>query len=44
MAKAQAVAYYLRGLANTKYSPLLSAVRRAVYTYIELVLLYGVEV
>jgi ribonuclease HI len=42
-AKAQAVAYHLRGLANTKYGPLPSAVRRAVRACIEPVLLYGAE-
>lgn len=40
-AKAQAVAYRLRGLTNTKHGPLPSAVRSAVRACVESVLLYG---
>ncbi|KAH6957467.1 hypothetical protein DER45DRAFT_458456, partial [Fusarium avenaceum] len=40
-AKAQAVAYHLRGLANTVYGPLPSAVRSAVRACVEPVLLHG---
>ena len=43
IAKAQAVAHHLRGLANTKHGPLLSAMQRAVRAYIELELLHGVK-
>lgn len=42
-AKAQVVAYHLKGLANTKHGPLPSAVRRAVRACIEPVLLHGSE-
>ena len=41
--KAQAVAYHLRGLSNTKHGPLPAAVRSAVRACIEHVLLYGAE-
>ncbi|RKK61792.1 hypothetical protein BFJ69_g17090 [Fusarium oxysporum] len=40
-AKAQAVAYHLRGLTNTKHGPLPAAVRSAVRACIEPVLLHG---
>ncbi|KAL6402749.1 transposase [Ilyonectria robusta] len=43
-AKAQAVAYHLRGLTNTIHGPLPSAVRSAVRACVEPVLLYGTEV
>ncbi|KAL9572092.1 hypothetical protein ACKAV7_003809 [Fusarium commune] len=42
-AKAQAVAYYLQGLTNTKHGPLPAAVRSAVRACIEPVLLHGSE-
>ena len=42
-AKAQAVAYHLRGLTNTKHGPLPAAVRSAVRACVEPVLLYGTE-
>ncbi|KAM6508463.1 hypothetical protein FALCPG4_19002 [Fusarium falciforme] len=42
-AKAKAVAYHLRGLANTKHGPLPSAVRSAVRACVEPVLLHGAE-
>ncbi|KAM4058241.1 endonuclease-reverse transcriptase domain-containing protein [Hirsutella rhossiliensis] len=42
-AKAQVVAYHLKGLANTKHGPLPGAVRRAVRACIEPVLLHGAE-
>jgi ribonuclease HI len=42
-AKAQAVAYHLRGLTNTRHGPLPSAVRRAVRACVEPILLYGAE-
>ncbi|OBS20651.1 hypothetical protein FPOA_06995 [Fusarium poae] len=42
-AKAQAVAYHLRGLANTVHGPLPSAVRSAVRACVEPVLLHGSE-
>jgi ribonuclease HI len=42
-AKAQAVAYHLRGLTNTKRGPLPAAVRSAVRACVEPVLLYGAE-
>lgn len=42
-AKAQAVAFHLKGLANTQHGPLPSAVRRAVCACVVPVLLYGVE-
>jgi ribonuclease HI len=42
-AKAQAVAYHLRGLTNTKHGPLPAAVRSAVRACVEPVLLYGAE-
>lgn len=42
-AKAQAIAYHLRGLTHTKHGPLPSAVRRAVRVCVEPVLLYGSE-
>ncbi|TXB95648.1 hypothetical protein FocTR4_00013675 [Fusarium oxysporum f. sp. cubense] len=42
-AKAQAVAYHLRGLTNTKHGPLPAAVRSAVRACIEPVLLHGSE-
>jgi hypothetical protein len=42
-AKAQAVAYHLRGLTNTKHGPQPSAVRSAVRACVEPVLLYGAE-
>ncbi|KAF5255387.1 hypothetical protein FOXYS1_14210 [Fusarium oxysporum] len=41
VAKAQAVAYHLRGLTNTKHGHLPSAVRSAVRACVEPVLLYG---
>ncbi|RKK08478.1 hypothetical protein BFJ66_g17778 [Fusarium oxysporum f. sp. cepae] len=43
-AKSQAVAHHLRGLTNTIHGPLPSAVRSAVRTCVEPVLLYGTEV
>ncbi|KAM6513286.1 hypothetical protein FALCPG4_18932 [Fusarium falciforme] len=42
-AKAQAVAYHLRGLTNTIHGPLPSAVRSAVRACVEPVLLHGSE-
>jgi hypothetical protein len=42
-AQAQAVAYHLRGLTNTKHGSLPSAVRSAVRACVEPVLLYGAE-
>ncbi|KAH7169806.1 uncharacterized protein B0J16DRAFT_276730, partial [Fusarium flagelliforme] len=42
-AKAQAVAYHLRGLANTVHGPLPSSVRNAVRACVEPVLLHGSE-
>ncbi|KAJ3455531.1 hypothetical protein MRS44_017013 [Fusarium solani] len=42
-AKAQAVAYHLRGLTNTIHGPLPSAVRGAVRACVEPVLLHGSE-
>ncbi|KAF5230804.1 hypothetical protein FANTH_13697 [Fusarium anthophilum] len=42
-AKAHAVAYHLRGLANTIQGPLPSAVRSAVLAFVEPVLLHGSE-
>lgn len=42
-AKAQAVAYHMKGLTNTKHGPLPSAVRRAVRACVEPILLYGAE-
>ncbi|CZR35886.1 uncharacterized protein FPRO_17006 [Fusarium proliferatum ET1] len=42
-AKAHAVAYHLRGLANTIHGPLPSAVRSAVMACVEPVLLHGSE-
>ncbi|KJZ69554.1 hypothetical protein HIM_11047 [Hirsutella minnesotensis 3608] len=42
-AKAQAVAFHLRTLTNTKHGPLPSAVRRAVCACVIPVLLYAVE-
>ncbi|KAL9563921.1 hypothetical protein ACKAV7_011956 [Fusarium commune] len=42
-AKAQAVAYHLRGLTNTKHGPLPAAVRSAVRACIKPVLLHGSE-
>ncbi|KAL6360886.1 hypothetical protein LRP88_05619 [Fusarium phalaenopsidis] len=42
-AKAKAVAYHLRGLANTKHGPLPSAARSAVRACVEPVLLHGAE-
>ncbi|KAL9563791.1 hypothetical protein ACKAV7_012033 [Fusarium commune] len=41
--KAQAVAYHLRGLTNTKHGPQPAAVRSAVRACVEPVLLYGAE-
>ncbi|KAI6747492.1 hypothetical protein HG530_015886 [Fusarium avenaceum] len=41
--QAQAVAYHLRGLTNTKHGPLPSDVRSEVKGCIEPVLLYGAE-
>lgn len=43
MTKAQAVAYHLRGLTNTKRGPLPSAVRNAIRACVEPVFLYGAE-
>lgn len=42
-ARALAIAFYLKRLINTQYRPLLSAIRRAVYINIILVLLYVAE-
>ncbi len=42
-AKAQAVAFHLRGFVNTKHGPLPAAVRRAVRACVEPALLYGAE-
>ncbi|KAJ3455637.1 hypothetical protein MRS44_017119 [Fusarium solani] len=42
-AKAQTVAYHLRGLTSTKHGPLSSAVRSAIRACVEPVLLYGAE-